>query len=158
MESLEAKEVVYLFRGTTRDWPGNPTAAAAQFTYTSLDPLVATLFAVECRSHGAAIVLVARRGHFEEIPPGPFDMTFQTLENQVVLATRPRGFAEAADFSLEVDRCLEILADLGFGSIAVRIRGKSHLRESLLESLRLGQRLNRVQIHSFISRAMGENR
>jgi hypothetical protein len=120
--------------------------------------LVATLFAVECRSHGTAIVLLARRGRFEEIPPGPYDMTFQALESQVVLATPPQEFAEQADLTLEVDRCLEVLTGLGFTSIPIRIMGKSALQDALEESHRLAQRLSRSQIHSFVSQLAGERR
>jgi len=157
MESLPTGEQVYLFRGTTRGWPGNPAARNGPFTYTSLDPLVATLFAVECRSHGVAIVLMARRGRFEEVPPGPFDKTFQALESQVVLAAPPLEFVEKAVLSLEVNRCLRVLTELGFTGLPSRIHGISHLRRTLFETHSLGQRLNSLQIQSFVSRVMGES-
>jgi filamentous hemagglutinin len=157
MESPPAGEEVYLFRGTTRGWPGNPAAQKGPFTYASPDPLVATLFAVECRSRGAGVVLVAKRGCFEEVPPGPFDMRFQALENQVVLATTPLEFAEMAKLSLEVDRCLEVLTELGFTGLPIKIHAISHLRRTLFETHSLGQRLNSLQIQSFMSRIIGES-
>jgi hypothetical protein len=136
---------------------GESSCTERAFTYTSLDPLVATLFAVECRSHGAAVVLVARRGRFEEVPPGPFDKTFQALESQVVLATPPLEFAEKSELSLEVNRCLRVLTELGFTGLPSRIHAISHLRRTLFETHSLGQRLNSLQIQSFVSRVMGES-
>ena len=46
----------YLYRGTTAGWPGNSVLQAERITCTSTDPLVATLFAIECRNHGRAII------------------------------------------------------------------------------------------------------
>jgi hypothetical protein len=54
----------YLYRGTTTGWPGNPVLREQNITCTSTDPLVATLFAIECRNHGRAIVAVARQDKF----------------------------------------------------------------------------------------------
>ena len=158
MESPEAKEAVYLFRGTTRGWPGNANSIEHQFTYTSLDPLVATLFAVECRNYGPAIVLMAQRGRFEEIPPGELDEVFQRTERSMTLSILPLKFASQADLILEVDRCLNVLADLGFTAVPSRINGKSHLQNTIEESDQLGHRLTSEQIREFTSRVRGENR
>src|SRR4051794_8251089 len=60
-------QVRYLYRGTTRDWPGNECLRHEGVTCTTTDPLVATLFAIESRNHGPAVILAVRRGVFEEL-------------------------------------------------------------------------------------------
>ena len=61
----------YLYRGTTAGWPGNSVLQEEQITCTSTDPLVATLFAIECRNHGHAVILAVRTELFDKVlgPP-----------------------------------------------------------------------------------------
>ncbi|WP_133993479.1 hypothetical protein [Dinghuibacter silviterrae] len=53
----------YVFRGTTKNWPGNPSAIEGPFTYTSVNPIKALWFALECykKNPDAAVIYLARR-------------------------------------------------------------------------------------------------
>lgn len=148
--------VVYLFRGTSRGWPGGRTARQLPLTYTTTDPFVATLFAVECRNHGPAVIYLAQRGRFPEVPPGPFDVSFQIKECSVTLAIPPDAFSMNAEAEVHVDDALRILADLGFAEVPARIHRRSHLDDALNESNRLGQRLSPDQVARFLESALGE--
>jgi hypothetical protein len=148
-------ETVYLFRGTTDGWPGSSNAVHDSLTYTSIDPLVATLFAVECRNHGKAVVLALERGRFPEVEPGELDQVFQVMECSVTLSVAPLDFAKNAVWTFDVDRCLEVLSQLGISDLPPRIKGKSHLHDTLAESHRLGQRLTREQIRRFTALITG---
>lgn len=113
-------EPVYLFRGTTRGWPGNDALWREGITCTTADPLVATLFAIECRNNGPAIILAARWDSFSEEERPDFTNHFWLMENEVVLWLPPVEFEKRAEVALEVDRALEILADLGFEGLPIR--------------------------------------
>jgi hypothetical protein len=142
----------YLYRGTTAGWPGNSVLQEEQITCTSSDPLVATLFAIECRNHGHAIVLAVRRTLFAELlaPPNFFSMS----ESAVNLQIDPTEFARRADITLDVNRSLQILSELGFQNVPVRLTGWAALQQELDESLALGIRLNEEQIGLFNSRML----
>jgi hypothetical protein len=105
--------------------------------------LVATLFAVECRNHGRAIIAAAKRENFRGLvgPPNHFAV----LESAVNLYVPPPEFAARAQIMLDVDRALAILSEIGFKDLPVRIRDKEALRDAILQSYEAGQRLNEVQ-------------
>lgn len=147
--------VVYLFRGTSKGWPGNPNSDQHSMTYTSTDPLVATLFAVACRGLGPAVLLASPRGRFPELEPGPSDLLFQAWECSVTLAVRPIEFASRAEYSMDVVEALRSLAELGFPGLPQGLNGRSALQYALTESHSLGQRLNREQIRRFTALMIG---
>jgi filamentous hemagglutinin len=140
----------YLYRGTTEGWPGNPVLEEQQITCTTTDPLVATLFAVECRNHGRAIILAARRDRFENLI-GPRNV-FEDIESAINLSCSPIEFAEQAEFVLEVDRAIDILRDLGFEDVPVRLKGTTILQQEIGETHSLGMRLNKEQLDQFNAR------
>ena len=47
----------HVYRGTTLGWPGNETNRRLGLTSLSVDPVVATLFAIRCRNAGGPAVL-----------------------------------------------------------------------------------------------------
>lgn len=104
---------------------------------------MATLFAVECRNHGRAIIAAARREKFVGSvgPPNHFVV----FESAVNLYIPPLDFATRAEIILDVDRALAILVEIGFEDLPVRIRGKDALRHAILQSYEAGQRLNEEQ-------------
>jgi hypothetical protein len=140
----------YLYRGTTAGWPGNSVLQEEQITCTSSDPLVATLFAIECRNHGHAVILVARRELFATVP-GPLNY-FSVSESAVNLRITPENFARRAEVVLDVDKSLRILDALGFADIPVRLEGRSALQQELDTSHAAGLRLNDEQIALFNGR------
>ncbi len=137
----------YLYRGTTEGWPGNDCLREEGITCTTTDPLVATLFAVECRNHGPAIILAAPRAAFERLI-GPENF-FKDMECAINLRIPPVEFARRAVLRLDVDRALERLRTIGFDWLSVRIGGREALREAIKESHLAAQRLNPEQIRLF---------
>lgn len=143
-------EARYLYRGTTVGWPGNPTLRDRRISCATTDPLVATLFALECRDHGVAVILAARKTTMEDrVAPANY---FDIIECAVNLQCSPIEFEKNADFVLDVDDALEILRELGFTEMPVRLNGKSMLQQELEETHALGMRLNQVQIRRFDAR------
>lgn len=144
---------VYLYRGTTEGWPGNSVLQDEQITCTTTDPLVASLFAIECRNHGHAVILMARADAFvDRIGPSNH---FEVMESAVNVLVPPQDFARKPDGVHEVDEVLTILAEMGFGPLPVRIRDKWALREALIGSYEAGQRLNHEQLLEFANRLLG---
>lgn len=151
-----SEEVTFLFRGTSRGWPGNPAAIRGPFTYTSLDPVVAFLFALECRNHGEAVVVIGRRGRFAEFPVGPNDVYSQRLERSVTVEAQPSEFASEAVAVIPLERCREALANLGFRDFPPSIYDGERARRSLEATETLGERLTPEQIRRSIDLTIGE--
>ena len=123
-----------------------------QVTCTTIDPLVATLFAIECRDHGRAVILVARRELFAELHAAP--NYFSVSEAAVNLQVVPVEFARMAEIALDVERSIEILREMGFQDIPVRLSGYSALQDEIDESHAAGLRLNAGQIRLFNARML----
>jgi hypothetical protein len=138
----------YYYRGTTVGWPGDTMLQDQKTTCTTTDPLVATLFAIECRNYGRAVVLAARRDSFGSLigPANYFDM----IESAVNLLCPPLEFERQVDFFLDVD--IELLRELGFPDMPVRLSGKTILQQELEETHSLGMRLNKDQVTQFDAR------
>lgn len=143
-------ETRYLYRGTTVGWPGNPVLQERRTTCTTRDPLVATLFAIECRNHGRAVILAARRDPLESLV-GP-ENYFSVTECAINLRCSPLEFESQAELSLDVDASIVILRELGFSDMPARLRGKTTLQQELEETHALGIRLNEDQIRQFNAR------
>src|SRR5437016_3765656 len=107
-------EIRYLYRGTTEGWRGYPVLPGPAITCTTTDPLVATLFAIECRNHGHAVILAARADLFGGLigPANHFDL----IESAVNVLMSPLDFAQGA-VTLEIDRVLDTLREIGFDQI-----------------------------------------
>ncbi len=142
-------EVRYLYRGTTLGWPGNNVLQELRITCTTTDPLVATLFAVECRNHGRPAILVARRDLFADLIAE--DNFFSVIECAVNVRISPLEFAALAEAVLDVEDALTILRELGLGEIPVRLSGTSALQAVLEESHLRGMRLDEEQLRMFNS-------
>jgi hypothetical protein len=145
-------DIRYLYRGTTEGWPGYPVRPGEEITCATTDPLVATLFAIECRNYGRAFILAARRDRLEHLvaPANIFDI----IESAVNLRCSPLEFASRAEFVLGVDDSIAILRELGFVDVPVRLRAKSTLHQEIEDSHSLGLRLNREQAHLFNTHAL----
>lgn len=140
-------EIRYLYRGTTEGWPGYPVRLGEEITCTTTDPLVATLFAVECRNLGRAIILAARRDPLGGLvaPANCFDM----IECAINLRCSAAEFARRAEVVLEVEESIAILREFGFTDLPVRMKSKTTLQQEIEESHSLGMRLSREQARQF---------
>jgi hypothetical protein len=142
----------FLYRGTTPGWPGNPSLHGNLRTCAKTDPIVATLFAIECLQRGPAIVLVASWAAFDGLS-GPTNHA-AVFECEVVLKISPIEFAKQAIVTLDAQHSRDILVGMGFDRIPVRISGKSALGEAIVQSHKESDRLSPEQILLFNSHAM----
>jgi hypothetical protein len=81
----------FLHRGTTPGWPGNVSLQKEGKTCTTTDPLVATLFAIECPHHGPSTVLLAPMTAFDGLT-GPTNHA-AIFEREIVVNLLPLDFA-----------------------------------------------------------------
>jgi hypothetical protein len=147
-----AEEGSYLYRGTTPGWPGTRGVQEAGVTPTTTDPLVATLFAIECRNHGQAIILVApgkvfaaligKRNHFA------------IVECAVNIMVPPDVFARNAVRVVDADQSIAILNELGF-RLPIRI-ARGSLLTVLNDTHAEGYRMSFEQIQHYDRRVFEE--
>ena len=149
-----ANEVDYVYRGTTRGWPGNPGSQALQMTCTSTDPLVATLFAIQCLRHGDAVVYLAPRDSLNHLV-GPRNH-FDEVECAVNYRVSPSEFPRYVALELHPHKSRDILIAMGFSAIPYLINDNETLDNALEESRDLSERLNPDQIREFNRRAHAE--
>jgi hypothetical protein len=124
----------FLYRGTTRGWPGGGGPQAVRRTPTTTDPLVATLFAIECCRHGLGIVhAVSARSVAGQIVLGN---VLSGLECEIGLSITPLEFESHSIHWIRADAARSILAELGF-QLPITISTRLRLRNELKESLRL---------------------
>jgi hypothetical protein len=104
---------LYVYRGTTSGWPGNPGPQELHLTPTSRDPLVATLFALNCVRFGKAIVQLCDRGLVADLIQS--GNTLNELEREVVVGVAPAEFTDRFVVDeMPVSLARQILAELGF--------------------------------------------
>jgi hypothetical protein len=140
----------YLYRGTTVGWAGSKMLQDENITCTTTDPLIATFFAIECRNHGRAVILAARRELFRELHDS--QNYFSVIEAAVDLQIGPAEFARMAEIELDVEKSIEILHELGIRDISVRLAGYDALQIEIRESHAAGLRLSVEQIRLFDTR------
>jgi hypothetical protein len=102
-----------LYRGTTPGWPGSRGLQAAGVTPMTTDPLVATLFALECLRHGPAIIQFCERAAVAGLlQPGN---VLADLEREVVISVSPAEFTDRFECGIiDVHVAREILSELGY--------------------------------------------
>ena len=139
-----------LYRGTSSGWPGNPVLQALRITPTTTDPLVAALFAIECRRFGKGIFLVCPRSEVER-RLGPANVLSE-FESEVVVNVAPAEFAERfAHWTMAIENVREILLGLGF-EVPEFIGDKRVLNDWLTDA----KRLSTMEIAEFDRRLMLE--
>jgi hypothetical protein len=111
-KQIELNGDVHLFRGSTRGFPGNPVLQRLKITPASVDPVVATLFGIQSKSKGEAIISYGPMQGFgkESIDVGNVR---RGLEREVQVDMLPSKFEEKAPHSISVDRSREILKKMG---------------------------------------------
>ena len=143
-------EAEYLYRGSTLGWAGTRVNRTLPMTCTSTDPLVATLFALECLFHGHAVVhFVLKSVVSPFIGPSNF---FDHKELAVNLQPGPLEFLQYVSHSIDADDAREILWSIGFEQVPTFIYGLDLLNDEL--SLKPeGYRLSPEQVIEFNRRA-----
>jgi hypothetical protein len=117
-------------------------------TSTSVDPVVATLFGIECRRYGEGVVYLALRRRFRRliVPPN----VLGTLEREIAIAISPLHIANLADFTITALSARKILINLGFALIPAAISDYNHLQLALETRAPISE----AQIREFTHRAI----
>jgi large repetitive protein len=125
----------YLFRGTL---PSNAFAAAYQgsgVTPTSVDPIVATLFACRYRVEGPAGVLIALKSALAELLDGPNLASFW-YELAVNIELLPYEFEGLCLQFIPVGESLAVLKQLGY-RLPSKLPDLGALTQALVQSPRM---------------------
>ena len=145
----------FYYRDTSLGWPGNPNPQSSEITCVSTDPLVATLFAIECRSRGAAAVLIASRSRFRVLEADPTNLIDVRLtasfaaENAVNLQVSAADFERSAEIVVDVDEAIDLLGRMGFGTLPARLGRREALDDEIRSSYNEGNRLTVRQLAEF---------
>jgi hypothetical protein len=125
----------YLFRGTL---PSSAFATAYQctgVTPTSVDPVVATLFACRYLMEGPAIVLLALKSDFLELLDGPNLASF-SYECAVNIELPPYEFEKRSRHRVSVHDSVAILGQLGY-RLPSKLPDLGALTQALIQSPRM---------------------
>lgn len=142
------KNAEYLFRGTTRGFPGHDGVRELHRTCTSTDPLVATLFAIESSRYGEGVVHIALRRRFRRlIVPAN---NYENLEREVAVNLLPVTFAARSDFTITAQQARDILVNLGLANIPPAIANLNHFHLALV----IRARITEEHVQEFIKRAI----
>jgi hypothetical protein len=139
--------VTYLFRGTTVGFTGSIFPRIG-LTSTSVDPVVATLFATTVSKHGQSIVHIIPVARFaSRISDNRSSNRLAELEGEFVIAASPEEIA-ACSVSVFGDVARKILEELG-----VVFPLNIYNLPDLSDALRLTRRLSREEILAFVRSA-----
>jgi hypothetical protein len=102
-----------LYRGTTVDWQGNECLQRERLTPITSDPLVATIFGLECARHGRAVIYLANASAAAEfLLPGN---VLAELECELVVSMPPREFVSRVAFGIVgVAEARHVLTEVSF--------------------------------------------
>ncbi len=125
----------YLFRGTLPSKAFTRPYSGVGVTPTSVDPIVATLFACRYRMDGPAVVWIAPKSEFRDRLDGPNALGFG-YELAVNIDMAPPEFESRCLFGVSVDESLTILAQLAY-RLPVRLPDIGALAQALTQSPRM---------------------
>ncbi|MFL5735526.1 MAG: RHS repeat-associated core domain-containing protein, partial [Chloroflexia bacterium] len=147
-EEAAIVELAYLFRGTSKGWPGNPGLQRLRITPATSDPLVGTLFATSAETrYGSGILHIALPGDLEGV--GVIEgNVLGTLEAEVGIELSPLEFAERASIDISASEARGILADMEI-SVPSRVHGPADISRLLHNTPRLAT----AQVIEFVRRA-----
>lgn len=104
---------MFLFRGTSDGWPGNPATQRFQVTPTTTNPFIATLFAVECQRLSSGVVLACLKSDVEHLIGA--SNVLSEVEQEVVVDVAPAEFSRRfAHWKCEVTKARAVLLELGY--------------------------------------------
>lgn len=134
----------YLFRGTTADWPGNPSLQRAGVSPTSTNPAMATNFAIESSRFGDGVIHIVNGGRV----PLTAGNVLSHLEAEVVVNLPPNVLAARAELTITVGQARQILRELGIDT-PPSLAGKEALRQAVATTTSMSPE----QIAAFVARA-----
>jgi hypothetical protein len=101
----------YLFRGTTKGFSGGKTALSEGVTYTSLDPLKSTIFAIAGKGKGEAVLHSAKIGDLTGTGVRAGNWAAER-EAEVILEMLPMNFVEKAK-TVTLSQARQIFDNMG---------------------------------------------
>lgn len=110
MKHLELNKDIYMFRGTSPGWLGSQGAQATAVS-ASIDPYVATVFALEARAQGGQGLL--QFGTRAELGTFSRGNRYAIQEREVGLPITSQDFAERAPNAVSADQARSILGEMG---------------------------------------------
>lgn len=146
---MQASGDILLFRGTSLGWEGNPVLQKLDLSPASLDPVVATVFALESRVYGGRPVLHygPRSAFGQDLTLGNIDPVRRSLEREVYVGVNPKTFGVVSPHTASADAAREVLATMGY-NLPSRIQNTGDAT-ALLHSL---PRMNPQQVQTFMER------
>lgn len=127
---LFANPCPFLFRGTLASEDFQKPYQGPGITPTSVDPVVATLFACRYRMDGPAIVLVGLKEDFKELLDGPNLASFN-YEMAVNLEMPPFEFEPRCAYRVPLEIALRFLDQMGY-SLPSRLPDLGALTQALV--------------------------
>lgn len=139
----------FLYRGTSIDWQGGSTLNRLRLTCTSSDPLVATLFGIECLRHGEGVVQIAPRLPLNGLI-GPSNV-LSSLEREITLRLLPAEFENYVVQTISAAQARDILNNMGY-ELPERIGGYFQLGRWIEDTA--SRRLSELELADFNSQAL----
>ena len=136
----------YLYRGTSRDWPGSEATQLLGISSLSSDPLIAVLFGLECRRHGEGVLLAVPNRDVRNLFCAA--NVLADIESEVAVRIPPRDLLSYAAVMIPAEVARDILRNMGFDLPEV-IASYRRLRNELIDTLKRGWRLSPSQIDQF---------
>ena len=146
--SLTTQVSSHVFRGTSIGYQGSRQMIEAGVTSVAIDPLAATVFAIESSNFGVGVLHIVPVNTLEssgvKIMEGNW---LKEVEREVTLSILPTETASAAEISISHTRARQILRDMGF-NLPSQIT-----KNEITETLRQLPRMTEAQIQEFIRRS-----
>jgi hypothetical protein len=105
----------YLFRGTSEGFAGLVSLQKLGITPTAIDPLIATVFAIESKNYGKGVLYLAKTETLEaqgiKVLEGN---VLKQLETEIPLDILPKDFPSKAFKVIDAERARQILKEMGY--------------------------------------------
>lgn len=109
----KAEITEYVFRGTTKDFPGGTSSQKLPYTCTTKSPIIAALFALVCSKMYAenAVVYIAKKKNLNHLKP--MSNVLKKYEDELAWPIRPIDFILLTEGYIPVKDLIKILAGKG---------------------------------------------
>ena len=137
----------YLFRGTSKGYPGSRASQILNTTPTSTDPAVATAFAVQAKNYGEGTLQIALPVDLKGIKVET--NVLYELEREVGVGISPMEFSKKINLQITADQARGILKEMG-----INVPASIPTTKNISEVLRDIPKLKQDQIDKFYSEAI----
>ncbi|PSL18256.1 RHS repeat-associated protein [Chitinophaga ginsengisoli] len=142
-----AKEIKYLFRGTSEGYEGSRATQITASTPTSTDPAKATIFALRSKEFGNGILQIVLPKNLQNVEVGATSNVLGELESEVVVGLKPAELTSRAEFTITADEARNILGNMGI-KLPARVK-----LDDISNLLRETPQMTQSQIDEFYKQA-----